>query len=165
MQMVEPDPQKINSYWKAYLEFSGDRVNEEPAPEAWGFGDSLESADELGRLVVAGPKRATTSLFIEYEVGGDVLPEPGQLNIILDGRGEPLCIIEITGVEIKQFDQVEADFAFKEAAGDRSLAYWREVHLRFFTRRCKKINMEFHEEMPVVCEEFRVVFPLDVAAS
>lgn len=149
----------IKNYWKAFEGYSDAQLENEPIPEAWGFGDSPESADELGQLVVVGTKRATSSLFIEYEVGGDTFPKPGQLSIILDGRGEPLCIIETTGVEIKQFDQVDADFAFKEGAGDRSLAFWREVHRRFFIRRCKKMNQEFHEKMLVVCEQFRVIFP------
>lgn len=163
--MLEPEQRKIKNYWKLYQEYSGIQLADKPMPEAWGFGDSPEMADELGRLVISGDKRATCSLFIEYEMGGEELPEPGQFSIILDGRDAPICIIETTGVEIKQFDQVDANFAFEEGEGDRSLEFWREAHQRFFRRQCEQMDLAFHEKMTVVCERFRVIFPPDVIAG
>jgi uncharacterized protein YhfF len=77
----------------------------------------------------------------------------------LDGQGQPVCIIQTTQVEIKPFNQVDADFAAAEGEGDRSLAYWRDVHWRFFSRECQTIGREPSLTIPVVCERFRLVYP------
>lgn len=157
--MMTTKPRQIKDFWNEFQEFSGAKLEDKPVPEAWGFGDSPEMADELGQLVVSGTKRATCSLVIEYEIEGEAIPKPGQLSIVLDGRGEPLCIIETTEVQIKQFHQVDAAFAFEEGEGDRSLEFWRQAHRRFFTRQCEQMNLVFRDEMPVVCERFRLIFP------
>ena len=62
--------------------------------------------------------------------------------------GHALCIID-TG----------ADHAFKEGEGDRSLSYWQSVHERFFRNEMEEYGLEFSEEMKIVCEEFKVVWP------
>jgi len=38
-----------------------------------------------------------------------------------------------------------------------SLEYWRRVHKEFFGEELKENNIEFSEDMLVVCEEFEVV--------
>ena len=152
---------KIEAFWQAYL--AALPAGAKPALnryEAWGFGDSPEMADDLGQLVKAGIKTATCSLRWEYEADGDPLPQVGELSIILDGAGDPLCIIETTEIEVKPYNEVDAQFAYEEGEGDRSLAYWRQVHWRFFSRVCDRIKRPLSETMPLVCERFRVVYPL-----
>lgn len=56
------------------------------------------------------------------------------------------------------FCEVSEEQAYKEGEGDRSLAYWREVHRAVFTEELKEIGEIFSEEMLVVCEEFEVAF-------
>jgi len=152
------DP-RVQEFWQGYLKTlpEGDRASQK-FPQAWAFGIGAEMADDLGGLVVQGIKTATCSLFWEYEAGLEVLPETGGLSIILDGRGGPLCLIETTSVEIKPFNTVDAQFAYDEGEGDRSLDYWRQAHWRFFGRTCAEIGRELAEDMPVVCERFKVLF-------
>lgn len=57
--------------------------------------------------------------------------------------------------------QVTAEHAYKEGEGDRSLAYWRTVHEKVFTDELMEINKQFADDMPVVCEEFKIVFPAE----
>ena len=71
---------------------------------------------ELGLLVRDGPKRATASLASAYEPG-EQLPAVGDLSVILDGAGAPLCVIRITDVETRRFGDVDEEFAWTEAAG------------------------------------------------
>jgi len=75
----------------------------------------------------------------------------------LDGRGDPLCIIETTRIYIEPYNLVDEEQAYAEGEGDRSLAYWREAHWDYFSRRCEAIGREPSEHMPIVCERFRVV--------
>ena len=46
---------------------------------------------------------------------------PGERWIVLDGRGEPRCVIETTEVTYRRFGEVDAAFAYEEGEGDRSL--------------------------------------------
>jgi uncharacterized protein YhfF len=151
---------QIESFWQAYL--ASLPPKQHPAimdlPEAWGFGHGPEMADELGQLVYEGVKTATASLLWEYEAEGEQLPQPGDLSIILNGAGEPICIIETTEIRVLPFNQVDPAFAYDEGEGDRSLAYWRDVHWHFFGETCKAIQREPSQTMPVVCERFRLVY-------
>jgi uncharacterized protein YhfF/dihydrofolate reductase len=150
----------VGEFWQSYLASlrEDDQGRGRAMPTAWGFGDGPEMADELGRLVFQGTKTATCSSLWEIEHDGEPVPQPGELSIILDGRGYPLCIIETTEVEVKPFDAVDADFAFDEGEGDRSLATWRAVHWRFFSRSLSALGRAPDETMPLVCERFRVVW-------
>lgn len=146
-------------FWRSYLETlaANSPVREEEyVTEGWG--DSPEMADELGALIAAGTKTATCSTLWEYEAEGTSVPKVGLKTIVLDGRGEPLCIIETTEVEIRAYDEVDERFAREEGEGDRSLRYWRDAHWRFFSRTLPKIGKEPAPDMPLVCERFRVVY-------
>lgn len=122
------------------------------------FGDNLQLADELGQLVVKGIKTGTSSALWSWEAEGALIPQPGLISIILNGKDQPICIIETTEVFICRFNAVDEEFARSEGEGDRSLAYWRRSHKTFFARVLPKIGKTFSEEMPLVCERFRVIY-------
>jgi uncharacterized protein YhfF len=123
---------------------------------AWGFGDTPEMLTELGLLVRDGPKRATASLRSWYADDGEPMPEVGDLSVILDGEGAPLCVIRTTRVEVRRFGDVDEEFAWTEGEGDRSLAYWREEHIRFFAAEGRPVE----EDTEVVLQRFEVLWPL-----
>lgn len=151
---------KANDFWQGYLASLPEKQRASMSISgAWAFGRGAEMADELGGLVVSGIKQATASLLWEYEAEGSELPKPGDLSIILDGKNEPLCLIETVEIQVKPFNQVDERFAYDEGEGDRSLKYWRDAHWCFFGVSCQEIGREPSEEMPVVCERFKLVFP------
>ena len=114
---------------------------------SFAFGDSPELADELLDLVIKGIKTATCSTEDEPNTS-----KPGERWIVLDGRGRPACVIETTEVTYRRFGEVDTAFAYEEGEGDRSLAYWREAHRRYFGRLGR-----FSEDMMLMCERFRLV--------
>ena len=97
---------------------------------SFAFGDGPELADELLDLVVRGIKTATCST--EDEPNTSTL---GERWIVVNGRGEPACVIELTEVTYRRFGDVDAAFAFEEGEGDRSLTYWRSAHRDYFGRQ------------------------------
>jgi uncharacterized protein YhfF len=151
--------EEVEQFWTSFVQTipAGKEIPAE-RPEAWGFGDSAEMAEELGRLVLDGIKTATCSAVWEYEAENEAIPQVGELSIVTGGEGEPLCIIETVEVTIRPYNEVDARFAYDEGEGDRSLAYWREAHYNFFSRSLGGIGREFEETMPLVCERFRVVY-------
>ena len=148
---------------KAYLDnfFSSlsaeDRLQNATA-DSYYFCSDEESANNLASLVVLGEKRATASLLWSYEADNEPLPEVGQLSVITNWDGEPQCIVEVTDVEIKPYNEVTAEFAFIEGEGDKSLEYWRRVHWEFFSTECEEIGKEPTEDMLVILEQFKVIW-------
>ena len=86
------------------------------------------------------------------------LPKIGDVWVELDGNGNPVCITETVEVTIRKYNEVDAQFAHDEGEGDQSLNYWREAHKNFFSRVLSKIGKKFSEDMPLVCERFRVIY-------
>lgn len=145
----------IIEMWENYHEIN---PNAPKDYDAWAFGDSKEMADELVGLVLAGTKTATASLNMLYELENEALPYAGLHNIILGRTGNAVAIIETTSIEVISFDEVTTEFAYLEGEGDRTLAYWRDVHKVFFERELEKIDEEFNDKMLVVCETFKLVY-------
>lgn len=125
--------------------------------EAWRYGS--DTPDLLAALTLSGQKTATASAYPFYEYEKCALPKVGEHNIILNTRGEAVCITRTTHVTVTPFMQVSAEHAYREGEGDRSLSYWREAHAHFFRLELAEIHAAFTEDMLVVCEEFQVVFP------
>jgi uncharacterized protein YhfF len=163
------DDSEVRSFWdlarfhaklNSAPSYFGPTTLEVVPPPAWSFGATPEQADELLALVLDGTKTATASSLWEFEHEGEQLPEPGTLSIILDGRGHPRALIETTEVEVVPFDEVDAEHAHLEGEGDRSLAFWRDVHERFFNEHATH-DRRFAPDMPVVLERFRVVYQVN----
>ena len=98
---------RIRQFWNAYA-----LAARLPKAEFWvfGFGDRAELADELVELVLAGTKRARTTLPRDFVEQGRSLPQPGDFGIIVDGEKTPRCIIRTVRVEVKPMRDVDADF-------------------------------------------------------
>jgi uncharacterized protein YhfF len=148
----------IEAYWQSFLQTLPPEFGEIPERyEAWGFGNTPEMADELGDLVLRGIKTATASLVWSFEAEDEPITEVGDYSIVLDSEGEPLCIIQATAIDIHPYNEVDEEQAYLEGEGDRSLRYWREVHWKFFSEECEKIDRTPDERMLVVCERFALV--------
>lgn len=147
------------AYWKTYCAIVGNASLVAQSYLVDQFGDSPEMADELGQLVLAGQKTATCSALWEWEAEGSEPPKVGTKTIVLDGAGQPLCILETTEVIIRSFHQVDARFAYDEGEDDRTLESWRREHWIYFLRALSRIGWQPTEDMPLVCERFRIVHP------
>ena len=151
-------PKSVQSFWDKFQA----SIAYDASPlfyEAFHFDDNEPTANALAALVLSGQKRATAGLLWTNELTNKPLPKVGDLSVVTDWHGVPVCIIESTHIEIVPFDSVSDSFAAIEGEGDKTLRYWREAHWRFFSRECQRIGREPDWHMPVVCERFRVVYP------
>jgi uncharacterized protein YhfF len=150
-------PPHILPFWNS---FAASR-EVDPTPrffEAFHFDDNEPSANELANLVLSATKRASAGLAWSFETAAMPLPRAGDLSVVTNWAGEPLCVIETRQVDIVPFEEVTVDFAATEGEGDGSLAYWKQAHWSYFGRECKRIGRELSARMPVVCERFEVVY-------
>ena len=150
---------RVEAYWQRFLaSLPVDSPYHQRSYNAEKWGDYRELAEELGTLIAAGTKTASCSSLWEWEAEGDPIPEVGLITIVLNWEGAPLGTIETVEVETKPYNQVDAQFAYEEGEGDRSIQCWREAHWRYFSRMLAAIGREPSEDMPLVCERFRVIY-------
>jgi uncharacterized protein YhfF/enamine deaminase RidA (YjgF/YER057c/UK114 family) len=133
--------------------------------QAWSFGAGKEMADELLALVMAGTKRATASSLEGLLVEGEQVPRRGQHSVILNGDGHARCIIRTGEVTVGALGEVTSAFARREGEGDGSREYWLEGHRRFFGAEHRQLGLPFSDEIPVVFEEFEIVWPPEVVGA
>ena len=123
---------RAEELWKAYCE--KENIDIDTPYKAWGFGDA---PDQLADLVLTGIKTATASAYDLYFM---------------------VCVIQTTKTTVVPFDEVSKEHAYKEGEGDRSLAYWRDVHEDFFAEEFAETELEFNGQTSILCEEFKVVY-------
>lgn len=148
--------QRTDAYWDAFRRATGVGAADYDVSR---FDDSAEVCDELTALVLSGVKRATASLLRDYETAGKPAPAAGDYVVSVDFAGEPRLIWRNTRVEIKPMTAITAADARDEGEGDGSLAYWLEVHRRYWTRQAEHEGFAFTDDMQVVFERFEVVWP------
>ena len=100
--------------WERFCEKSGIKADYDD----WAFGGA---PDALAELVLNGIKTATASAYPLYEQEQEPLPKAGDYSVILNTKGEAVCIIRTTKVYVVPFREVSADHAFREGEDDRSL--------------------------------------------
>ena len=116
--------------------------------ETFSFGDSPDLANELLELVLSGTKCATCWA----ESQGLLSAEVGKMMVVLDGQGVPRAVLKTIELTKRSFDEVDEAFAYDEGEGDRSLRYWREAHMRYFSPLGR-----YSPDMILWCERFELV--------
>lgn len=150
--------QSVTAMWQHFLDSLGDNADQHMTYTAWPFGGNRNQARELARLVKSGEKTATSSLHLLYEMDHEPVPKVDEYSIITDWDGEAEAIIQNVDVKIIPFHEADQVLARKEGEGDKSLTYWRRVHIDFFTEELEQLGKVFNEDMLIVCETFRVVY-------
>ncbi|OZI12199.1 RNA-binding protein [Bacillaceae bacterium SAS-127] len=138
------------TYWDTYWKGR----NKPQSVTSWQFG---ASPDELAQLVIDGIKTATCSAHVFYELENEPLPTIEDYSVILNSVDEPVAIIKTTDVSLMPMNEVPEEFAIAEGEGDRTYHYWRTVHEEFFTEELRKVDLEFSDDLLLVCERFEVV--------
>ena len=120
--------------------------------ERFAFGDSPEMADELLALVLCGKKTATVSVVLE----SDQKPNVGDLSLVLDGRGNPACVIKTVHLETVKFCDLTWDMVKLEGE-DETFEQWKAGNIRYWTRDAARRGYTFNDRTPITFERFEVV--------
>ncbi|MDE0241503.1 MAG: ASCH domain-containing protein [bacterium] len=112
---------------------------------------------ELIDLAIAGKKRATAHMALDFERNNIARREIGDYWVVVTPDSEPRCLVRITAVAIKPFNTVDAAFAASEGEGDESLEYWRKVHREYFELQCAHWGVTWREDALTVCESFELI--------
>jgi uncharacterized protein YhfF len=146
----------IQKYWGRYL-LENKLDPDTKYYEAMYFGMTEELANSLLELVLSGKKKATASSLWAFEAEASPLPKVGDLSIVTDWAGTPYCIMKTTAIVILPFREMTFDICKREGE-DETLESWREGHGKFFAMEGEALGYEFSEDMPVVFEDFEIVW-------
>lgn len=124
----------------------------------WYFCDNEIDANECVTLVLNNIKTATSPSLWWFHANNESLPKAGDLNIVTNWNGEAQCIIQTTNVSITPFNEITDEYAAMEGEGDKTLAYWKQVHWPYYHRELANTCYTPSQNMPIVCETFKVVF-------
>ncbi|MGJ9411953.1 ASCH domain-containing protein [Aeromicrobium sp. CF4.19] len=142
----------MTDLWADYVDASPEQA--EALPARGPFGDSPALADELLALVLAGGKRATS--------GPPDPDEPVTVGghwVVSDGSDRERVILRTTEVRAGRLDSVDDRFAADEGEGDLSRGYWLQEH-RTFVRRVLGLSATTDvDDVEMIFERFRVVWP------
>lgn len=144
----------IEQFWSEFLKKTN-RPQTTTYYESFHFTSEEQLANELLELVLSGKKRATSSSLLCYAEGEQ--PKPGNLSIVTDWDGNPHCVIETKAVQVISFDKMTFEICSREGE-DECLETWKEGHRHFFTLDAEEMGYAFTEDMPVVFEDFEVVY-------
>ena len=120
--------------------------------ECFAFGDSPEMADELLALVLTGKKTATVSVVLEDEQ----TPSVGDLSLVLDGRGNPACVIKTVYLDTVKFCDLTWNMVKLEGE-DENFEQWKSGNIRYWTRDAAKRGYTFTDQTLITFERFEVV--------
>ncbi|HYO37395.1 MAG TPA: ASCH domain-containing protein [Geodermatophilus sp.] len=149
--------------WRACRAAAPGPLPPEEDPWIGRFGDSAAMATQLLGLVLAGTKRATVGLVRDSADDGEPLPRIGGHWVACDGDGAPRCVLRTVELRLGPLAGVDDAFAWDEGEGDRTRAWWITAHLAYFRRTCAARGRDWSDELELVFERFRVVWPPEVA--
>jgi uncharacterized protein YhfF len=156
MENIKNSKGKIDEFWKRFLKETN-RDKDTKYLEAFHFELTENWANELLRLVLIGQKKATASSLRAYEIEGERMPHAGNLSIVTDWEGIPRCVIETTKIAILPFSEMTYDICKREGEDD-TLESWVKGHTKFFTEEGKQLGYQFTPDMPMIFEDFEVVY-------
>ena len=151
-----PDP-RVAAFWAEYCGRAG--LPAATPYQAWFFGDSPALAHQLAELVLHGPKRATAGLVACNELNPEAAPVADGYSVVTEFDGAPRCVIRTVWLDRRPLREVDAQFAWDEGEGDRTLPDWLDGHRRYFTRECARLGLPFSDDSAVQLERFELLYP------
>jgi uncharacterized protein YhfF len=118
--------------------------------------------DELVASILRGDKTSTSGLFLEYELEGVAVAQPGDRSVVIDSDGQPVGVIETTEARVIRVRDVDVQFAREEGEGFESVAEWRAAHERFWhsdevRASIGQPDFTIDDDTMIVAERFRLV--------
>ena len=150
--------QDIDSFWAACCAARPELEADAPYTVK-SYGNTPEMADRLLELIRAGEKTGTFAVEWEFEADPTTIPRAGDLVIVLDGSGTPGCLYRIDSVVGLPFNEITEAHIACEGRPMRALEPWRKVHWAYFTRVLEGTDHEPAEDMPVLIQNFTVLYP------
>lgn len=147
---------EVEKFWFEYLE-KNNLPKTTPYSGEFILGEDEVSCLQLSALILGGKKTGSFTALDSFIIDNEPLPKVGNNYVVTDWNEIPLCIIQTTNVNILPYNQVTWEMAAKEGEDD-TFESWKENHNDFFEFDADIMGYEFSPNMPVVFEEFKVLY-------
>ena len=147
----------IKEYWDGFLSATHQNADEVDYAGEIGFEGYGVQGTELINLVLDETKTASFSAYESFTINMEPVPVAGELYIVEDNNDEPVCVIELTDVQVLPFKEVTWEMARKEGE-DADLESWRDKQKEYMSDEAAVCGFEFNEDSPVVFEAFHVIY-------
>lgn len=148
---------KIQDYWNEYLAKTGQNKDETGFSGELVFEDVSQFGIEKINLILSGQKTVIFSPFDAYAINREPIPVNGELYIVEDRNKNPVCIIEVTDVNVIPFCDISWELARREGE-DENLEQWRDKQKEYMEDEADLCGFEFNMGSRVVCQIFNVVY-------
>ena len=150
----------VNIMWHNFITSNPD-FKKEAQPESWYFHNNKKDANRLALLTLYKQKSASSGLYSWYKDANVDLQKIGTKHIITDFDGKAIAIIEITKVDTIAFNKITNEYAEMDMGTKiDGLKKWKKAHWDFFESAMEENGDKPTEEMLVVCERFKTIWPL-----
>ena len=147
---------EVEKFWFEYLE-KNNLPKTTPYSGEFILGEDEVSCLQLSALILGGKKTGSFTALDSFIIDNEPLPKAGSNYVVADWNEVPLCIIQTTKVTILPYNQITWEMAEKEGEED-SFESWKESHNEFFEYDAEIMGYEFKPDIPVVFEEFKVIY-------
>lgn len=142
----------VNSFFADFLKRTGKPADTKMAGTLC-FGMDAAAADRAAQRIQSGEKRAMIYPAQGYRAAMHARPAIGDLNVVVDWNGNPVCVIENTHVGALTVGAVTED-KIAMLAEDTSVDVWIEDVIK---REIEELGEHMHAQTPLIIEEFRCV--------
>lgn len=142
----------IEEFWQEYLSKNNLDKN-------LNYDTVIKFDDDKIKLILENEKTACSSALSLYE-NKDEITKDGKLAIVLDSKDEAVCVIKFLKTRITLFKNINYDLAKLEGE-DKNLISWQKNHIEYFTKELEKNNLKFDYDMPLVFDEFELLYKKD----
>ncbi|MCR4790417.1 MAG: ASCH domain-containing protein [Treponemataceae bacterium] len=146
----------VEEFWKRFLNKSGMDPKTGYTSEL-SFGEDPETSAYLILQILSGKKTAFSSSYYAFEIDRESLPEVGNYYVVTDWADTPYAIIRTERVTTLPFNSIPWSLAEKEGDAE-NMEEWKSMKSDFFTDDADFMGYNFSPEMPVVFEEFSLLY-------
>ncbi|MGP1588193.1 MAG: ASCH domain-containing protein [Treponemataceae bacterium] len=147
----------IDEFWNKFLQGSKIDPKKVCFCGELSLGEEAETSSYYILRLLSGQKTVFATSYYSFEIDRIPLPKSGSFFVVTDWQSKPYAVIEVTNVTTLPFNQVPWSIACREDEAN-SIEEWREIKSEFFEEDAQIMGYEFNQNMPVVFEEFKVLY-------
>lgn len=159
-QPAPPDTAAIEHFWQAQAARLPKSVGAGGYQVRW-IGLDDPSTEQVLALIVQKDKTGTFTLPWLLTEGGQPLPRVGDSVVLVDFKGQPRLLVQLTHIEEVSFGALDLRHTAVDGSPVRPLSIWKPLHTRYWNPMLAPFGLQVEEQMPVLVERFTLLTPQD----
>ena len=140
----------VNGFFAEFLKRT-DRSEDTKMAGTLCFGMDADAAERAAQKILSGEKRAMIYPECGYRAALHAHPAIGDLNVVVDWNGNPVCVIETAQVRALAAGDITEE-QFSMTAEDANIGAWLDDVIR---REIEELGGSLHSQTGLIMEEFR----------